>query len=166
MKILRKELGVLILLSDTDDRWRSQDDWHRELVEYFLACPFVDKTLDVIEVICLGISRIAAEPSYLRRPNAKQIAQNGIQEINARFREHSVGYEFSDSHIMRVDSQLIHREVVVPALRLLNQPRYLGAACELCWKALYRPQVIRALAMGPGVRRLSFPLSLLVMYCM
>jgi hypothetical protein len=125
--ILRKELGVFNL---TDDRWRSADDTHRELVDYFLACERIDTALDVVELICLSIHHIASQRGYLGRHNAAEIARNGISELNTRFREHGIGYEFVNPHLIRIDSQLVHSEVILPALQLLTDSQYLGAEAE------------------------------------
>lgn len=58
-----------------------------------------------------------------------QNAQDIIDEINGRFKEHGIGYEFQidGRKITRIDSELIHSSAVKPALRLLNQ-RYLAGA--------------------------------------
>jgi hypothetical protein len=50
--------------------------------------------------------------------------------LNGRFREHGVGYQYESGEIIRVDSQLIHAEVVKPALALLTAPEYAGANAE------------------------------------
>lgn len=51
-------------------------------------------------------------------------------ELNHRFKEHGVGYEYSEDQIIRIDSQLIHSEVVKPALRLLSESGFEGAHHE------------------------------------
>ena len=55
---------------------------------------------------------------------------SAVFELNARFREHRVGYQYESGDIIRVDSQLIHAEVVKPALALLAAPEYAGANAE------------------------------------
>jgi hypothetical protein len=51
-------------------------------------------------------------------------------ELNARFRENGIGYQFESGEIIRVDSQLIHAQIVKPALALLTAPEYAGANAE------------------------------------
>ena len=63
------------------------------------------------------------------RSDASELADAAIGELNERFREHGVGYQF-DREIVRVDSQLLHAEVVKPALSLLRSPEYKGAQAE------------------------------------
>jgi hypothetical protein len=53
-----------------------------------------------------------------------------IRELNHRFYEHAIGYQFEDGQIIRVDSQFIHAEVVIPALRLLSNPNFAGPEQE------------------------------------
>ena len=50
-----------------------------------------------------------------------------INELNNRFREHGVGYQYKSGQIIRVDSQLIHSEAVRPTLKFLSDPMYKGA---------------------------------------
>ena len=53
-----------------------------------------------------------------------------ISELNARLREAAVGYEFAEGIITRKDSEVIHRDVVIPTLQLLRNPRFAGADKE------------------------------------
>jgi hypothetical protein len=57
-------------------------------------------------------------------------ADDAISELNARFREHGVGFEFDRSSIVRVDSQLLHANAVKPTLSLLRGPQYRAAEEE------------------------------------
>jgi hypothetical protein len=66
----------------------------------------------------------------LRRSNASEIADAAIEELNARFREHGVGFQFTEGEIIRIDSELIHAEVVKPALALLHAKHFAGAQAE------------------------------------
>jgi hypothetical protein len=53
-----------------------------------------------------------------------------ISELNARLQEAGVGYEFADGIMIRKDSEVIHRDVVIPALHLLRNPRFAAADKE------------------------------------
>ncbi len=70
------------------------------------------------------------EHRYLRRHNAADIADKAIEELNKRFKEHGIGFQFTGNEIIRVDSELLHSEAVKPALKLLNQKHYGGAQEE------------------------------------
>ena len=53
-----------------------------------------------------------------------------VKELNQRFREHAVGYQYESGKIIRVDSQYLHSEAVQPALTILSDPMYEGANAE------------------------------------
>ncbi|MBD2679822.1 MULTISPECIES: STM4504/CBY_0614 family protein [Nostoc] len=59
--------------------------------------------------------------------NSKITADEAIGELNLRFREHGVGYQYESGKIIRVDSQIIHAEAVKPVLLLLSDTRFQGA---------------------------------------
>lgn len=56
--------------------------------------------------------------------------QEAIDELNHRFREHNIGYQFEAGELIRVDSQYMHNETVKPALLLLRHARFSGASDE------------------------------------
>ena len=92
----------------------------------------VDKVLDLIEVSFQYIDKNARNFSPLerKRHGISVTASNAIAELNERFRRAGVGYRFEDGMILRVDSDLIHREVVRPALQFLQQPGFEGPRDE------------------------------------
>ena len=53
-----------------------------------------------------------------------------MDELNQRFREHGIGYQYENGQIIRMDSEFIHAEAVKPALHLLSDPTYKGAQQE------------------------------------
>ena len=56
--------------------------------------------------------------------------KEAIADLNNRFRENGMGYEFSNGIIMRKDSEILHEEVVKPALYLLQEEEFNGALEE------------------------------------
>ncbi len=54
-------------------------------------------------------------------------ADDAVDEINERFRRAGFGYRYEDGRVMRIDNDLMHQEVTLPALRLLRDPRFAGA---------------------------------------
>jgi len=105
-------------------------DYINELANFFLQTEDVENALDVIELSFRVIDRSTRGWSYLRRNNASEIADKAVSELNGRFKEHGVGFQFIDGEIIRIDSELIHSEAVKPALRLLNNKSYSGAQQE------------------------------------
>ena len=58
---------------------------------------------------------------------SKRIIGNVIEELNGRFKEHGVDYQYKNGQIISVNPQLIHAEVVRPALQLLSDKDHTGA---------------------------------------
>ena len=96
----------------------------KELFNFFLSDRNVEKALDAVE---LAFRYIELRQSRRGRPKE---ANDAVEELNKRFKEHGVGYEFNSPHIFRKDSEMLHEVVVKPALRLLNQKQYAGAQEE------------------------------------
>lgn len=101
-----------------------------ELANFFLQEQETEKVLDTIELSFRGIDRITRNYNHLHRQRASEKADEAIEELNARFQEHAIGFQFADGEIIRVDSKLIHSEVVKPALALLHDKEYAGAQAE------------------------------------
>ena len=101
-------------------------------VSFLMESSSVDAALDLIEASFLYIYRIARDfGDYDRaKRGIKMTADAAIGELNERFRRAGVGYQFDDGRIFRVDSELIHREVVRPVLRYLPRPGFEGPRDE------------------------------------
>ena len=88
-----------------------------------------EKTENVIDVIELSFQYIDRE--VRDNPNRFKFRtispDEAINELNYRFREHGVGYQYESGQIIKVDSQIIHSEVVKPALSFLSDPIYKNA---------------------------------------
>jgi hypothetical protein len=88
--------------------------------------------LSLVEICGLTmISLTESDPWGYRRADRGATANpaDGLVELNQRFLQHGVGYQFENGRIMRVDSQYFHAEVVKEALRLLCEPGF-GKANE------------------------------------
>ena len=90
---------------------------------YLLENRSVDQALDMIEVSFLYVDKVV-------RNSKPQEADDAIDELNERFRRAGVGYQFENGRIFRVDSELIHAEVVRPALRYLHEKGFEGPRDE------------------------------------
>lgn len=101
-----------------------------ELANFLLQQQDPEKILDAVDLSFRYVDRVTRNYDYLNRSKASERADTAIEELNARFREHGVGYQFVDGEIIRVDSEMIHAEVVKPALALLHGPEYAGAQAE------------------------------------
>ena len=92
-------------------------------VDYLLDSP-LEAALDLIEASFLYVDQVARNISQYQRKELgiTVSASNAIDELNERFRRAGVGYRYESGSIVRVDSELLHAEVVQPALLFLNQP--------------------------------------------
>jgi hypothetical protein len=125
VQILRKEFGQFQLPGAS-----RYGDHRSEIVDTFLSDLPIDEALSIVELLTRGINRLTRNYNYLHRVKADQIATEAIEEINERFREHGVGFQYVEEEIIRVDSELLHAETVKPALVLLRGPGYQGAQDE------------------------------------
>ncbi len=99
---------------------------------FLLNCDSVDRALDLVEFSFRYIDETVREfDKYDRlKRGIKVTASDAIAELNERFRRAGVGYQFEEGRIFRVDSELIHSEVVRPALRYLHQEGFEGPRDE------------------------------------
>lgn len=65
-----------------------------------------------------------------KKRGIKLTADSAIDELNERFLRAGIGYQFHNGKIIRLDSELIHSEVVRPALRYLHEPGFEGPRDE------------------------------------
>jgi hypothetical protein len=100
-----------------------------ELTQFFLRAP-TEEALDVVELVFRFIDRNTRNFEYAYRQNFDRIADACIRELNYRFRESAVGFRFEHGGIVRIDSELLHSEVVKPALVMLSDPIYVGSQQE------------------------------------
>jgi hypothetical protein len=125
VNILRREAGVF-RLSDETPNPRESAYAYPELCKYFLQSNNVDDELTVVELTCKWIETVVANRSY----DMIDVAQTAINEINRRFDEHSVGYQYSDGIIIRRDSEYVHVNAVKPTLLVLKNKIYATAQQE------------------------------------
>jgi hypothetical protein len=124
-EILCREYGVFTLVDQP-----SRGGVICDVFQYLLDEQNCEKVLDVIELGFKFIDKVARDCGYKHEQNAPQKADAAIDEVNARFKEHGVGYEYKSGEIIRIDSELVHAEAVKPALKLLSGKAYKAANNE------------------------------------
>jgi len=130
VKVLCREYGLFKLFDS--DRYQDRH-FLEELANYFLNERDPERILDVIELSFKTITnkiRNGSEHIYVRGQQPSVVADRAINELNTRFQENGIGYEFCEQEIIRIDSKLVHKEAVIPALKLLNTEGYEGAEEE------------------------------------
>jgi hypothetical protein len=118
---LCKEYGLFTL--------HSHHNSNRESVHQFLLKTEAERVIDTIE-LCFRIINYYAEKDSYAFPYAKVSAEEAIEELNYRFLENGIGYQFEGNSIIRLDSKILHSEVVKPTLILLSNNDYAGAQEE------------------------------------
>jgi hypothetical protein len=121
---LSRELGVFTLDENEHDPFSS-------CVGYLLKSD-TNGALDIIEATFRLMDEDARNlsPSERAESGITQDPDDAIQELNFRFKEHGIGYEFVSGELVRIDSQYIHTEVVKPAISLLQEVGFAGAVDE------------------------------------
>lgn len=119
--ILCKELGLLTLERDS-----SAINFFWKISNYFLNENDVEISLSIVELMMWCINAYYQHNNHGYDSNFKKV----IDELNERFKENGVGYQYENKKIIRIDSQYIHTEAVKPALTLLGNPIYKGAQQE------------------------------------
>ena len=118
------EAGLFHLGSKNDEK-------NQRCVEYMLNAS-TDDALSIIELSFRVIDK-AVRDKYGYLPvecGVIQEADEAIEELNHRFKEHAIGYQYVDGILMRIDSQFLHAEIVKPALSLLSAKGFEGPADE------------------------------------
>jgi hypothetical protein len=123
-KTLARERGVFTLSKVASDP--------AEMCKDFILQSDTPGTLDMIELAFRVIDRYVRKFDQYERLDAviEQTADEAVEELNDRFREHGIGYQYVGGVLVRLDSQFAHAEVVKPALALLNAEGFDGPADE------------------------------------
>ena len=144
---LCREYGIFELVKDAESNYDA-------VVDFLLQTEEIEKAIDVIELFfqqtnqpdpndrqspinIFDVPRLneIGQKNYQRMLSYYSIEKHrqyksAVNELNQRFREHSVGYQYESGQIIRVDSQYLHSEAVKPALTMLSDSMYQGANAE------------------------------------
>jgi hypothetical protein len=97
--------------------YETYSERRRQLEGQWLLTRGTDQAIDIIEL------------------SARIMSQSGqtdeIEELNYRFRQSGIGFQFEGGRLIKVDDQFIHAEVVKPAIGLpTSDSTYAAAATE------------------------------------
>jgi hypothetical protein len=121
-KICRKEIHSYL-------KYVGERDLRSRFCSYIMQIGDMDDFLSAVEIGCVALSVLKDEYGGTEARGAEQPADRALEEINQRFLQHAVGYQFENRHLIRVDSKLAHAELIKPALQLLTWPLF-GKANE------------------------------------
>jgi hypothetical protein len=119
--VLCREYGIFDLVRD------SRGYFENDLERYFLSLDEHEKALDVIELVFRFIDLVVRDEYHQSNTLTKLKPDAAIEELNARLLEHGVGYQYNSGQLIRKDSELLHANVVKPALEFLQDELYEGA---------------------------------------
>lgn len=119
-KALVRDMGQFTL-ADLEDPFE-------DCREFTLNSTDVDNVFSLIELIFFYASHPQAFISY------PQTIKRAADELNQRFREHQLGYQYHSGQIVPVNSEYLYAEAVEPSLSLLAEPGFEGP-CEEFLKA-------------------------------
>jgi uncharacterized protein DUF7014/AbiJ-like protein len=126
---IAREHGIVPGYSINKRQISHRTDYRHELCDYLLAAPDIDHAFDVIELTMRAAKQFRQVRNFqYAEVNTK--FENGVAELNQRFEEHGIGFQFESGEIIQVDSKVIHQEVVKPTLLLLSAQRFAGANDE------------------------------------
>jgi hypothetical protein len=111
-------------------RLGQRDDAVTRVANYFLQLKDTLRALDVIEAVFSSIDEHIRPDLRYASVFVQQHPDDAIANLNERFREHGIGYQYANGQIIRVDSQYLHAEAVKPALTLLSEPAFSGPQDE------------------------------------
>lgn len=102
-------------------------------IEKYLDNSSTEDVLDFIDCTFNHFDRelrkIKPEDKYDYDSNGK--VDKAIIELNFRFKQHGLGYEFVNGEIIRIDNTIIHEYIIKPALRLIYDEGFSGAEEEI-----------------------------------
>lgn len=126
VKQMRRELGTDCLNFGFNDHDSPQD----ELFDWMRGADDVDDYIDALEYLMRGIDRVVRDNAYKFSHVVVQTPDSAIAEINARILEAGYGYQWTNNEIVQVNSLLLHKEAVIPAIRLTSDPDFATANAE------------------------------------
>ncbi len=127
-KIFLRQKGLKRIT--TIERFYSEE---RDAELFFYQAPY-DQILDYIDLAFQMIDSTLRKISFhgysTPMNNEIEMADKTIEELNFRFRQHGLGYEFTNGQLVKKSNELIHQEIVKPALQLLHNKKFRGAEDE------------------------------------
>jgi AbiJ-like protein/uncharacterized protein DUF7014 len=123
-KVICRETGVFKLTKNASNP-------EEDCIAYVLSAD-TDSTLDIVELAFHCVDRIVrSKNDYAKQSmGLKQKEDSAIEELNQRFQEHGIGYQYAQGVLIRLDSQFVHAEIVLPAFQLLHAAGFDGPSDE------------------------------------
>ena len=102
--------------------------YEERICNFIIREPSIDRTLDAVEFCLRYIDRIIREDRNYNNTVTRNIkVDDAIIELNERFKQHAIGFQYESEEIIKVDSTYVHSEIVRPTLMLLSHKKFKGA---------------------------------------
>ena len=126
---LCEEHGKKTLLEDS---YGSRYYYSYKVEHYFEKLTNVDEMLDLLEIVFRIIEKTPKilQQHYHLHLNGNYIPEQAIKDLNARFLENGIGFEYQGENIIRVDNTLLHKEVIISTLQFLSTETFKNANDE------------------------------------
>ncbi len=112
---LSREYGQFSLTGGREEGFES-------LSEFILNEADPERVLDAVEILFRYADNQIRDNSFYF--NRSLSMDDALEELNARFKESGIGYQFESGEIIRIDSEFIHSEAVIPLLVLLRSSTF------------------------------------------
>lgn len=121
---LCREYGIFALTVKTG--YNSSPGYIGSVYNHFLEENDFEKALDVVELGFRVIDRLCRKSEFTSYSRPKIRPDDAIDELNARMKEHGVGFQYVSGELIKVDDQVVHQEAVKPALQALREKEFSG----------------------------------------
>lgn len=123
-EIFIRQLGVVVL-----EGFYSNDSYAPRIEKYYRTHNGND-LLNIIDLIFIYFDKYLRNNPPVGHHNISQILDESISELNYRFKEYGLGYEFVNGELIKKSNEVIHSEIIKPALKLLHDEKFKGAEDE------------------------------------
>jgi hypothetical protein len=107
---------------------QNQNSFENAVFNFFLQQKDLECALDVVEFCFFFIDNfVRNSPEHHAATVRSLMPDLAILELNYRFREHGIGYQYESGKMIRIDSEYLHSEAIKPALYILSEKIYQGA---------------------------------------
>lgn len=124
---LCREHGMETLYSDRMEGAKECEMYLKRGTDTEIVLDLIEMSIRMISSLRENIGWDSTSASYY---GVTMTEEDAVKELNQRFRENGIGYEFSNEILVRKDSELLHEEVTKPALHLLHAEGFDGALEE------------------------------------
>lgn len=115
-----------------EDGFGSKYYYSYKVEHYFEELTNVDESLDVIEMTFRFIVKTPKimQQHYHSNFFVDYTPEQAVKDLNIRFLENGVGYEYQDGSIIRIDNTLLHKDVIIETLQFLSSETFKNANDE------------------------------------